>query len=112
MNHAYRLVWNARLSVWVAVCESARGRGKASGTVKRALLAAGSLLAFNALALDPGALPVGGQVSAGQASIRAAGAAMVIDQGSARAAIDWQGFNIGSGASATFNPPGASPVAR
>ena len=28
MNRIYRLVWNAVLGIWVAVAESARGRGK------------------------------------------------------------------------------------
>ncbi|MDI1236880.1 MAG: filamentous hemagglutinin N-terminal domain-containing protein, partial [Polaromonas sp.] len=111
MNHAYRLVWNVRLSLWVAVCETARGRGKTSGTVKRAMLAAGLLSALNAMALDPGALPAGGQVSAGQASIQASGASMTITQASARAAIDWQSFNIGNAASVTFNQPGAAAIA-
>ena len=111
MNHAYRLVWNARLSLWVAVCETARGRGKASGTVKRAMVAAGLLSALNAMALDAGALPAGGQVSAGQASIQASGAAMTVTQASARAAIDWQSFSIGSAASVTFSQPGAAAIA-
>ncbi|MDI1271639.1 MAG: filamentous hemagglutinin N-terminal domain-containing protein, partial [Polaromonas sp.] len=111
MNHAYRLVWNARLSLWVAVCETARGRGKTSGTVKRAMLAAGLLGALNAMALNPGALPAGGQVSAGQASIQASGASMTITQASARAAIDWQSFNIGGAAAVTFNQPSAAAIA-
>ena len=28
MNRIYRLVWNAALSLWVAVAENAKGHGK------------------------------------------------------------------------------------
>ena len=44
VNRLYRLVWNETLKLWVAVAETARGRGK-SGTGKRrtaALLAMAS----------------------------------------------------------------------
>ena len=36
MNHIYRLVWNAITACWVAVCETAKGRGKGGlkGAVK------------------------------------------------------------------------------
>jgi filamentous hemagglutinin len=30
MNHIYRVVWNAVSATWMAVAESARGRGKSS----------------------------------------------------------------------------------
>jgi filamentous hemagglutinin family protein len=56
-------------------------------------------------------LPTGGQVVGGQAGISQSGAAMRIDQSSARAAIDWQSFNIGAGASVTFNQPSSSAIA-
>ncbi|MGQ0656335.1 MAG: two-partner secretion domain-containing protein, partial [Betaproteobacteria bacterium] len=80
----------------------------------------GSLAAAVALAFAPpeahaqpaaNALPSGGRVSAGEASIRQAGAAMAIQQSSARAAIDWQTFNVGSAASVTFAQPSASAIA-
>lgn len=58
----------------------------------------------------PGALPTGGQVTAGQASISQSGAAMVIQQSSDRAAIAWQQFNVGSGAQVQFQQPSASSV--
>ncbi len=34
MNHVYRLVWNPTLQALVAVCESARGRGKGGSKAK------------------------------------------------------------------------------
>ena len=57
------------------------------------------------------ALPSGGQVVGGQAAISQNGSAMRIDQSSSRAAIDWQSFNIGAGASVTFNQPSSSAIA-
>ena len=57
------------------------------------------------------ALPMGGQVSAGQAAIAQSGAALRIDQSTARAVIDWQSFNIGRDASVHFNQPSTSSIA-
>ena len=68
-------------------------------------------VAVEAQSLPGGALPTGGNVAGGQASISQSGAAMRIDQASARAAIDWQSFNIGAQASVTFSQPSASAIA-
>ncbi|GAB1394402.1 GLUG motif-containing protein [Rhodocyclaceae bacterium] len=59
----------------------------------------------------PDALPTGGQVVAGQASIAQSGAAMTITQGSDRAILHWQGFDIGAQASVQFVQPSSSAVA-
>lgn len=59
----------------------------------------------------PTALPTGGQVVAGAASIQQAGAAMTIRQASEQAILNWQTFNIGASASVNFIQPGASSVA-
>ena len=60
------------------------------------------------------ALPVAGQVVAGQASIATAGPAatptMTIHQTSARAAIDWQRFDVGQQARVHFVQPGLDSV--
>jgi filamentous hemagglutinin family protein len=56
-------------------------------------------------------LPTGAQVAAGQASIGQNGKQMTINQGSDRAVINWQGFDIGSQAAVRFNQPGTSSVA-
>ena len=58
----------------------------------------------------PTQLPSGGQVVAGQASITQNANVMNIQQNSARAAIDWQTFNLGSAARVNFNQPSASSV--
>ncbi len=63
------------------------------------------------LALDSGALPQGGRITAGQGSIATAGSAMTVTQQSARMAADWNSFNIGSNASVSFVQPSAASVA-
>lgn len=78
------------------------------------LLALCMATAFAQLATSPcaaGALPTGGKVVAGQASIGApAGAALQVRQTSNNAAIDWQSFNIGTGESVVFQQPSAQAV--
>ena len=53
------------------------------------------------------ALPTGGRLAAGQATISQSGTAMSIVQGTPRAALDWQSFNIGANASVVFSQPSA-----
>jgi len=65
----------------------------------------------NAQSIAPTTLPTGGRVVAGQATIVQSGAAMQIQQGSAKAALDWNTFSIGSQAAVTFNQPSASAIA-
>jgi large exoprotein involved in heme utilization and adhesion len=48
-------------------------------------------------------LPNGGHFVAGSGSISGGGQALVINQGSSRGVIDWNGFSIGSGRQVTFN---------
>jgi len=66
-------------------------------------LSAVSLAAQTALAQTP-TLPQGGRFIAGQGNVGAAGAATLsITQTSTRGVIDWRSFNIGQGATVTFN---------
>ncbi len=58
-----------------------------------------------------GTLPTGATVNAGQATISTSGSNMLVNQGTARASLDWQSFSIGSGASVVFNQPSASAIA-
>ncbi|MDB5317028.1 MAG: filamentous hemagglutinin N-terminal protein, partial [Rhodospirillales bacterium] len=51
--------------------------------------------------------PTGGQVVAGQAGIAQAGTQTTITQTTDRAAINWQGFNIGAGNTVQFQQPNA-----
>ena len=77
------------------------------------VLAASVLVAFGALpayALDPAALPTGGQVAAGSATISQSGARMDVNQATQKAIINWSSFNIGSSASVNFAQPSSSSV--
>ncbi|MDB5416413.1 MAG: filamentous hemagglutinin N-terminal protein, partial [Rubritepida sp.] len=60
-----------------------------------------------ALAQAPNAVPTGGQVSAGQATITQSGTRTQVTQGTNRAAIDWQTFNVGRNSSVNFTQPNA-----
>jgi filamentous hemagglutinin family protein len=106
LNHNFRLVWSEAQQMFVAVAEICRGQGKAKSTVAAAVTA----LLLGTGAAYAQALPTGGQVTAGQASISANGAVMNIDQTSHRAAINWNTFNIGAGGTVNFNQPNASAV--
>ncbi|WP_194266237.1 autotransporter-associated beta strand repeat-containing protein [Dechloromonas sp. H13] len=116
MNKTYRLIWNHRLNAWVVASELTRASGKKSSCRTRAgvaavVLALGTSLPLAAADLPPGALPTGGTVVAGQADIVASGTRMDITQGSQKAIINWQGFDIGSQAQVNFAQPNASAVA-
>ncbi|MBI3350030.1 MAG: filamentous hemagglutinin N-terminal domain-containing protein, partial [Burkholderiales bacterium] len=107
MNCCYRLVWSALNRCWVAVAECARARGKTARVGAALAVAAGGALAAPPAAMQ---LPTGGQVTAGQAAVASQGSAMTINQGSNRAVIDWQRFDIGSQASVTVVQPARGSV--
>ena len=65
------------------------------------------VLGGTALAQAPNAIPLGGQVSAGQASITQSGTHTQVTQGSNRAVLDWQRFDVGRNASVNFTQPSA-----
>ncbi|WP_066477442.1 filamentous hemagglutinin N-terminal domain-containing protein [Bosea sp. WAO] len=67
-----------------------------------------ALLATTALVSAQTALPTGGQVAAGAASISVSGPAMTVNQGSQRAIVNWQGFSVGQPNSVNFVQPSAS----
>ncbi len=111
MNHVYRLVFNAALGAFVVVSEITKGHKKSSRSGKAAAVAAAVLSAGIAQAqLSATALPQGSQLSAGQASVSTAGAVMNIQQSTAKAALNWQSFNIGSQATVNITQPGATSV--
>jgi filamentous hemagglutinin family protein len=116
MNKTFHSIWSATKQTYVAVAEIVSAKGKpSSGRKIRALVAGllGGLLGTGVQAQTPppvNALPTGGQVSAGQASISQSGANMVIQQVGDRASINWQTFNVGQDAHVQFNQPGAGSV--
>jgi len=64
-----------------------------------------------ALGSNAHALPTGGAVSAGSATISGSAGAMTINQSSQNAAINWQSFNIGQAEAVRFVQPNSSSVA-
>ena len=114
MNRIYRLIWSEILGAWVAVAENARGKGKRSGRTLLApacaALGLGASMAAFAAPPAPTTLPAGAKVVGGQVVITQNGAAMNIQQSTARGAIDWQTFNLGAKASVNFAQPSASAV--
>lgn len=113
MNKIHCIVWNDVRQAYVVASEQAATRGKPASTVKRIAGAlAGALIAQAVCAAPaPNALPTGGQVMAGQAAIAQSGSAMTINQGSDKAILNWQSFNIGSSASVNFQQPNSASVA-
>jgi filamentous hemagglutinin family protein len=59
----------------------------------------------------PNALPTGGQVVVGNGQLSQQGKLLIIQQNSNKLGLDWQSFNIGSGATVEFRQPGASAIA-
>ncbi len=84
--------------------------GDAKGSEHLALkrMAASLLLAFGANAL---ALPTGGVVAEGGATIGSTAGSTVITQSSQNVAINWQSFSIGQGETVQFIQPNSSSVA-
>ena len=61
-------------------------------------------------AISASALPQGGKVNTGTASISTQGAAMAITQSTVKASINWQSFNVGTAASVNIAQPSTSAV--
>ena len=125
MNKTYNLVWSAVRGAFIATHECAKSKGKPSSTRKGlgatglvlGLMGAlgGAGLAFAAPPTPavpaPNALPTGGQVAAGSASIAQSANRMDVTQTSPKAVLNWQTFNIGAAAQVNFAQPSASAVA-
>ncbi len=117
MNCTYRSIWNDTTGTFVAASENAKSTGKktSSGSHSTGLGARFSLqtlalcvaLSFGATSY---ALPTGGVVAAGSASINTGVAGTTINQSTQNAAINWQSFNIAAGESVRFNQPSSSSV--
>lgn len=111
MNKTYRLIWSAIKEVWMAVSEKVRDCGARPGvtvgTLAAAVLAAGGA----AFAVDPGALPTGGRITAGSGTINQSGSQMTINQASQQMIANWSTFNIGQNAGVRFNQPNSAATA-
>ena len=120
----YKLIFSKRLNALVVVGENCSSQGKAPGTsrvLKRAargvvqivkilgMFSSGALLISSAWATPaPDALPTGGQVAQGSASISQSGTQMDINQASQRAIINWQSFDVGANAKVHIVQPNAA----
>lgn len=119
MNTRYQSIWSAKTGTFVAVSENAKTGGKkaagrSEGSVMIPVHCTLKLLT-TAILLSAGfnvyALPVGGAVSAGSATIGSGASTTTITQTSQNAAINWQSFNIGTGESVNFVQPNSSATA-
>jgi filamentous hemagglutinin family protein len=118
MNRVYRVVWNAVKKVFQAVAEHSRGRGKSksekTSTGLGPWLSAGAFVLASTAWLgvaQANTLPQGGNVVAGTGSIAQQGSTLVVQQDTARMAVDWQSFSVGQGNTVQFVQPSASAVA-
>ena len=121
MNCTYRSIWNDKTATFVAVSENASGAGKKTSSRATAtapacgerdsfalkVLALSLLLSFGASVY---ALPVGGVVAAGAASISSGAGSTTINQSTQNAALNWQSFNIAAGEAVRLVQPNSSSV--
>ncbi|MBV5340335.1 MAG: filamentous hemagglutinin N-terminal domain-containing protein, partial [Deltaproteobacteria bacterium] len=106
MNKAYRLIWSKAKERWIVAAEIVKGNGGPPPvTVAAAVLS--TVLVFAATGAH--ALPIGGQVAAGQAAISTPSATqMNITQGTNQAIVNWNSFGIGRGEAVNISQPSAS----
>jgi filamentous hemagglutinin family protein len=106
MNKAYRLIWNKAKERWIVAAETIKGNGGIPPTTVAAAAVISAILALGATVAH--ALPSGGQVAAGAATISTPSASqMNINQSSAQAIINWNSFGIGKGEAVNIAQPTA-----
>src|SRR5450830_303251 len=108
MNHVYHLVWNHAQNAWVVAPETAKANGKGRKRVAASTIIAAALSLFSPHA---SALPTGGQVTAGQATIGQAGNTLNVKQSTQNLAVNWNSFNIGASETVNFVQPNSSAIA-
>ncbi len=112
MNRIFNLIWSKTKERWIVVSEKVKGNGKVPTSQLRSIAALAAMFAAGpAYALDPVALPTGGVVTSGSATIASSGSQMRVDQTSQQMIANWQSFNIGQGAAVRFNQPGSTASA-
>lgn len=117
MNCTFRSIWNDTSGTFVAVAENASSAGKKTSSGATAV-AAGARLGLKALAVsvmlsfgaNSYALPAGGVVAVGDASISSTAGSTTITQSTQNASINWQSFGIGQGEAVHFVQPNSSSV--
>ncbi|MEY4481958.1 MAG: hypothetical protein RIQ84_1120, partial [Pseudomonadota bacterium] len=88
------------------------GTSKTMSSLSRNLLLCSALLAASSVFAQtmPGALPTGGRLSAGSATITQNGNNLNVTQSSQRAVINWDSFNVAANAKVEFVQPNAQAV--
>ncbi|NTY41081.1 two-partner secretion domain-containing protein, partial [Burkholderia diffusa] len=127
-KNTYRLVFNRKRGMLMAVAENAAAQTKGDGTGQcgecttgvggtiwlvplNGLRLAAALLMGVAIPLGAvaGALPQGGSVVGGVANIQTPNPnQMIVSQGSQKAVINWNSFNVGAGSSVQFVQPSST----
>lgn len=118
MNCIYRSIWNNKTGTFAAVSENAQSAGKKISACTGVLsavshfplkvLATSLMMACGATIY---ALPAGGIVTTGSASINNGAGSTTITQTTQNAAINWQSFNIGQTEAVRFVQPNSNSVA-
>jgi len=121
MNTVHCIVWSDSKQAWMVAHEAAKTKGKpgasrggtAASALMTLLLTAGMAVHAAPPIVVPAvnALPTGGQVVAGQATIGQSGSRMDVNQTTNKAILNWNSFSIGSGAQVNFNQPNSNSVA-
>ncbi len=117
MRRVYRLerigvrFFSCLVKAMTACCRKAASRYFSRLAGLAIFLAVVASLASFAWALNPGALPTGGQVVAGSGSISQSGNQMTINQQTQKMIANWTTFNIGRNAGVNFIQPNSSSVA-
>lgn len=118
MNRIHQSVWSNSSGTFVAVSENAGGAGKkkSSSTTGRPSAASFAVTALSAclmlgLGASAYALPTGGVVAAGGATIDSGASKTTITQSTASTVINWQSFGIAAGQTVQFVQPGSTSVA-
>lgn len=118
MNRIHQTIWSDSSGAFVAVSENAGGAGKkkSSSTTGRPGAASFAVTALSAclmlgLGASAYALPTGGVVAAGGATITSNASTTTITQSTANAAINWQSFGIAAGQTVQFVQPSSTSVA-
>ena len=121
-SQSFKNVFSKRLGCLVAVGEHASSQGKANGAslglsvvLYAAQLTAACVLVSMAWAGPAGsvsslALPSGGQLAQGVATVQQAGAVMNIHQSTSKAVMNWNSFDIGTAAKVNIVQPSADAV--
>ena len=119
MNKIYKTVWNASLACVQVVSELAIGHQSSGGVAGAVQLGLQRFAFFNLAllpmmvwaAVNPNALPQGGNITQGSGQIQQQGNVLNIQQNSQNLHTQWNSFNIGKDATVNFKQPNSSAVA-